>query len=178
MQELYEWIRQNRITEVECLIPDMTGNARGKIVPASKFCNESGMRLPEGIFVTTVTGDWPDDISTIDPAEIDMVLKPDFSTARMVPWASEPTALIIHDCFDQQGDPVSLSPRNLLKRILKLYSDRGWEPIIAPELEFYLVKSNTDPDYPLEPPIGRSGRAETARQSYSIDAVNEFDPLV
>lgn len=177
MQKLYEWIRENRITEVECLIPDMTGNARGKIVPASKFCNESGMRLPEGIFVTTVTGDWPDDISTIDPAEIDMVLKPDFSTARMVPWASEPTALIIHDCFDQQGDPVSLSPRNLLKRILKLYSDRGWEPIIAPELEFYLVKSNTDPDYPLEPPIGRSGRAETARQSYSIDAVNEFDPL-
>jgi glutamine synthetase len=30
---------------------------------------------------------------------------------------------------------------------------------------------------PLKPPIGRSGRAETSRQAYSIDAVNEFDPL-
>jgi glutamine synthetase len=30
---------------------------------------------------------------------------------------------------------------------------------------------------PLKPPIGRSGRSETSRQAYSIDAVNEFDPL-
>ena len=30
---------------------------------------------------------------------------------------------------------------------------------------------------PLTPPIGRSGRAETVRRAYSIDAVNEFDPL-
>ncbi|PWF39924.1 glutamine synthetase family protein, partial [Massilia glaciei] len=36
---------------------------------------------------------------------------------------------------------------------------------------------NIDPDLPLKPPIGRSGRAETSRQIYSIDAVNEFDPL-
>ena len=44
-------------------------------------------------------------------------------------------------------------------------------------MEFFLVKVNPDPDYPLEPPIGRSGRPETARQAYGIDAVNEFDPL-
>jgi glutamine synthetase len=49
--------------------------------------------------------------------------------------------------------------------------------VVAPELEFYLCKKNLDPDYPLEPPIGRSGRAETGRQSYGIDAVNEFDPI-
>ena len=54
---------------------------------------------------------------------------------------------------------------------------KGWDPVVAPELEFYLVDRNTDPDMPLKPPIGRSGRAETSRQAYSIDAVNEFDPL-
>jgi len=48
---------------------------------------------------------------------------------------------------------------------------------VAPEVEFYLVARNTDPDVPLKPPIGRSGRSETSRQAYSIDAVNEFDPL-
>jgi glutamine synthetase len=30
----------------------------------------------------------------------------------------------------------------------------------------------------LSPPIGRSGRREAGRQSYSIDAVNEFEPIV
>jgi glutamine synthetase len=58
-----------------------------------------------------------------------------------------------------------------------LYAAKGWKPVVAPELEFYLVARNTDPDMPLKPPIGRSGRAETSRQAYSIDAVNEFDPL-
>jgi len=61
--------------------------------------------------------------------------------------------------------------------VCDLYAAKGWKPVVAPELEFYLVARNTDPDMPLKPPIGRSGRAETSRQAYSIDAVNEFDPL-
>ena len=40
-----------------------------------------------------------------------------------------------------------------------------------------VIDFHTDPDVPLKPPVGRSGRAETSRQAYSIDAVNEFDPL-
>ena len=68
-------------------------------------------------------------------------------------------------------------PRSVLRRVCDLYDQRGWEPVVAPELEFYLVERNTDPDFPLKPPIGRSGRSETSRQAYSIDAVNEFDPL-
>jgi glutamine synthetase len=70
-----------------------------------------------------------------------------------------------------------MSPRYVLRRVLDLYAARGWKPVVAPELEFFLVEPNTDADYPLKPPIGRSGRPETGRQSYSIAAVNEFDPL-
>ena len=61
--------------------------------------------------------------------------------------------------------------------MLALYAERGWRPVVAPEMEFYLVAVNTDPDYPLEPPTGASGRPETGRQAYGIDALNEFDPL-
>ena len=104
-------------------------------------------------------------------------LKPDASTVRRVPFASDPTAVIIHDCYHFDGKPVSVSPRQVLRRVLNLYKRQGWEPVVAPEVEFYLVKPNTDPDYPLEPPIGRSGRSESGRQSFSIDAVNEFDNL-
>jgi glutamine synthetase len=70
-----------------------------------------------------------------------------------------------------------MAPRHVLRHVLELYAQRGWEPVIAPELEFYLIEPNIDADYPLKPPIGRSGRAEPGRQSYSIAAVNEFDPL-
>ena len=75
------------------------------------------------------------------------------------------------------GRRVAMAPRNVLRHVLELYAQRGWDPVVAPELEFYLVEPNLDADYPLKPPVGRSGRAEPGRQSYSIAAVNEFDPL-
>ena len=56
---LRRWLKERRITEVECLVPDITGNARGKIIPADKFSHDYGTRLPEGIFATTVTGRRP-----------------------------------------------------------------------------------------------------------------------
>ncbi len=72
---LKRWLRENRITEVECLVPDMTGNARGKIIPATKFSHDFGTRLPEGIFATTVTGEYIDEYDQIvSPSDSDMYL--------------------------------------------------------------------------------------------------------
>ena len=176
---LLRWLKDRRITEVECLVPDITGIARGKIIPADKFSHDYGTRLPEGIFATTVTGDYPDDYYELtSPSDSDMVLRPDPETVRMVPWATDPTAQIIHDCYTKNGQPHELAPRNVLRRVLDAYTELGLRPVVAPELEFFLVQKNTDPDFPLLPPAGRSGRPETARQSYSIDAVNEFDPIL
>jgi glutamine synthetase len=172
-----QFLKDHGISEVEAIIPDMAGVARGKVVPAEKYMEEEGMRLPESIFLQTVTGEYPADDSAINPSEIDIVLKADPNTIRVVPWAAEPTAQVIHDCFYGDGRPVPMAPRYVLRRVLDLYATHGWEPVIAPELEFFLVEPNIDSDYPLKPPIGRSGRPEIGRQSYSIAAVNEFDPL-
>jgi glutamine synthetase len=176
--DIQQFFRDHGISEVEAIIPDMAGIARGKIMPAEKFAEDGGMRLPESVFLQTVTGDYP--INTGDamnPAEIDIILKADSKTVRRVPWAAEPTAQVIHDCFYSDGRRVAMAPRNVLRHVLELYAQRGWEPVVAPELEFYLIEPNLDADYPLKPPVGRSGRAEPGRQSYSIAAVNEFDPL-
>ena len=179
MSNFADWIKARGITEVECLVPDMSGVARGKIVPAHKFVSIAetrGLRLPESIFVQTVTGDYPEeDVTSV--ANGDITLAPDPDTLRLVPWYDEPTACVISDCLYLDGKPVGMAPRQVLKRVLELYRGKGWQPVVAPELEFFLVKPNTDSDYPLEPPIGRSGRAETGRPAYGVDAVNEFDPL-
>lgn len=72
----------------------------------------------------------------------------------------------------------SYTPRNVLKNVLSLYKEKGWKPVVAPEIEFYLVAMNDDPDYPLHPPKGRSGRSIVGGQSYSIAGINEFDELI
>jgi glutamine synthetase len=177
MSDIQQFLKDHAITEVEAIIPDMAGVARGKIMPAEKYAEDEGMRLPESIFLQTVTGEYPQDDTSIHPSEIDIDLVGDARTIRVVPWAAEPTAQVIHDCYYDDGRPVPMSPRFVLRRVLELYAARGWKPVVAPELEFFLVEPNTDPDYPLKPPVGRSGRPEVGRQAYSIAAVNEFDPL-
>ncbi|MFP5518091.1 MAG: glutamine synthetase, partial [Alphaproteobacteria bacterium] len=147
-----DFIKKNRITEVECLVPDMSGIARGKIVPAEKFLRilrDRGLRLPEAIFVQTVTGEFPDDEDITSDENSDIYMIPDERTIRFVPWYNEPTAQVITDCVYADGRPVDVSPRHVLKRILALYEERGWKPMVAPELEFFLVQVNKDPDYPL-----------------------------
>ncbi|MFN0262512.1 glutamine synthetase family protein [Tepidamorphus sp. 3E244] len=179
VDEARAWLRARRTSEVECIVPDQSGVARGKLMPVSKFFSSDGMNMPQSIFYQTISGDYPElnDIATIDPADGDYVFKPDFSTLTMVPWETDPTAQIIHDAFHRDGRAVDIAPRQVLRKVVKLFEGRGWKPIVAPEIEFYLVKPNTDPDYPLEPPVGRSGRPEVGRKSFSISAVNEFDPL-
>jgi glutamine synthetase len=174
-----DWLKRHKISEVEVLVPDMTGSARGKFIPAHQFLGRGNPRLPESIMIQSVTGEYSDTHwDYVEPTDADMILKPDASTMRVVPWAREPTAQIIHDCFTMDGQPHPLATRNILRKVLSLFENDGLSPIVAPEVEFYLVSKNLDPDYELSPPPGRSGRNESSRLSYSIDAVAEFEDFV
>jgi glutamine synthetase len=172
-----DFLIQHRIHEVECVIPDMTGIARGKILPRDLFLAAGEMRLPKSVLLNTVNGQQPDNGPFVGDTDPDMVCVPDASTVRIVPWAAEPVAVVIHDCQEWDGSPVQISPRGVLRRVLQQYAERGWTPVVAPEMEFYLVARNQNPHEPLQPPLGRTGKPEAGRQSYSIDAVNDFDPF-
>ncbi len=167
-----------RLDEVECIISDLPGIARGKAVPASKFAKQSYFHLPDSIFYQTITGDWGEAAGEDGFIERDMILKPDFSTASAAPWTGDWTLQVIHDAFDRDGEPIPFSPRNVLKRVVKMYQDKGWKPVVAPEMEFFLVAPNVDPAQGIKPMMGRSGRPAAARQAYSMTAVDEFGPVI
>ena len=152
--------------------------ARGKAMPAKKFNPGHVVRLPVSIFYQTISGtDVQMDIDN-QWAEGDLVLQPDMSTAKAAPWAKEPTLQVIHDLYSRDGVPASFAPRQVLKNVVERYAERGWAPVISPELEFYLIKPNTDPNEPIEAPMGRTGRRRTSRQSYSMSAVDDYGPVI
>ncbi|MEJ6392303.1 glutamine synthetase family protein [Gymnodinialimonas sp. 2305UL16-5] len=165
------------LDEVECIVSDLAGVARGKAMPGAKFAKQSQFYLPNSIFFQTITGDWADAVAE-GFTEPDMILTPDWDTAIPAPWTADWTLQVIHDIADQSGQPVPFAPRNVLKRVVDLYQARGWRPIVAPEMEFYLVAPNTDPAREIEPPMGRSGRRAAARQAYSMSAVDEYGPII
>ncbi len=165
------------LDEVECIVADLAGVARGKAMPGPKFARQTQFYLPNSIFFQTITGDWADPPEG-GFTEPDMVLTPDFDTALPAPWTADWTLLVIHDIHDQSGAPVAFAPRNVLKHVVAQYNARGLNPIVAPEMEFYLVAPNTDPAREIEPPMGRSGRRAAARQAYSMSAVDEYGPVI
>ena len=172
------YLEGRRLDEVECVISDLPGIARGKAVPASKFAKTDYFHLPDSIFYQTITGDWADAADEDGWIEKDMTLRPDMSTATAAPWTGDWTLQVIHDAYDRHDQPIPYSPRNVLKRVVQLYRDRGWKPVVAPEMEFFLVARNIDPAKEIEPMMGRSGRPAAARQAYSMTAVDEFGPVI
>jgi glutamine synthetase len=180
--KLTTWIADHGVTEIECIVPDMNGVQRGKVLPARKFLSgvkDGSLRIPGSVFSVTINGEYPENIGHIVPVfDPDQVMVPDPDTICEAPGFKTPTAYVIADTFDGQGKPVEIAPRMILKKVIKLFTDRGWKPVVAPEVEFYLVSRNIDPDFPLVPPAGRSGRPETASQPYGLEALNEFEAII
>ena len=178
--EARAWLEWRGIEDIECITPDQAGVARGKMMPSKKFTSNTSLALPSAVFMTTISGGYPEDGNGFHYPEDDGDLKlvPDLSTLSEVPWETDPTAQVICDLVHQDGRNVDFTPRNLLKHVLTAYAERGLKPVVAPEIEFYLVRKNPDPDYPLTPPVGRSGRPIGGGAGYSIAGVNEFDELI
>lgn len=178
-EAFHNWLDGRRVDDVECVMADIAGTSRGKAMPARKFARADAMYLPTSIFYQTITGEYVDLEDMPDQwTESDLVLIPDFSAATAVPWSADVTLQVIHDLHNQDGSPVSMAPRNVLKKVVAAYASHDWLPVVAPELEFYLTKPNIDPNLPVEPPIGRTGRQGIARQAYSMSAVEEYGPVI
>lgn len=176
-QAARDYIAGRRVDEVECIVGDIAGVARGKAMPASKFAKQKSFFLPNSIFLQTITGEWADN-PLGDFTEPDMTLVPDFSTTVASPWANDPTLQVIHDVIDADGEMVMTAPRNVLKRVMSLFEAEGLVPVVAPEMEFFLVARNIDPNMPVIPPMGRSGRRAAAKQAYSLSAVDEYGKVI
>ena len=84
-EQIIDWLKAHQITEVECLISDMAGIPRGKILPVNKYIEglkSGGQRLPEYVFGQTVMGDYED--SEVLHARVgDVVLRPDEGAAYL-----------------------------------------------------------------------------------------------
>jgi glutamine synthetase len=133
-----EWLGERNVESVEMIVSDMAGTARGKIQPAAQV-QAKDISLPIAIFAQSVNGAFYMPKENIE--DKDMNLRPDVQTVRLVPWATEPTASVIMDCYDMAGHSVEVSPRAVLKRVVEKFAGRDWTPIVAPEVEFYLTRA-------------------------------------
>lgn len=76
---------------------------------------------------------------------------------------------------DEDGAPFDVEPRNVLNRLWQQLRQRGLFPVVAVELEFYLLDRQRDAEGYLQPPCapGTDDR-NTQSRVYSVDNLNHF----
>lgn len=175
-EQLAAFFNQHGVRDVECIFPDMSGYPRGKLMPAASFAAGTELRICQAIPMQAITGEYS--YNPVFPdSDPDVRMVPDHATLTLAPWASLPRAVVVHDCLELNGELCQFAPRSTLKKVLARYAARGWRPVVAPEIEFYLTAANTDPAQALEPPAVRGGRAEVGQSAFSLNMLNELAPF-
>ena len=138
-------IDEDKIEFVKVGAADIEGVYRGKRV-ASSFFRSS---LSDGFAQCDVLFGWdiaenvlPNlKVSNWERGFADIVMKPDLSTLAVVPW-EEHVASCICDLWTEHGEPVSVSPRYVLGKVVERAREMGYETMAAAELEFRFFREN------------------------------------
>ena len=172
-------IPESLTKRIDLLITDANGVPRGKTLEAEAIDEAYLPRMAEAVLFQCIHGNYAEEtMDAFNPKDEDLVLSPDWSTYRPIPWKEEDIGQVICEALDKDGEPLPYDCRNVLKRVLARYEALGLTPIIAPEIEFYLLSAPKRGDRELEPGSGFDGSDEFGGEAFSFDALDRYGPFV
>ncbi|TCO81930.1 glutamate--putrescine ligase [Plasticicumulans lactativorans] len=163
----------------ELLIPDTNGVIRGKWVPRSAVQRafEGGIRLPSSVFAIDIWGNDVHDSGLVyETGDRDALCIPVPGTLKPVPWLHRPTAQALMAMYEPDGQPFFGDPSNVLEAIMARFEALGLTPVVATELEFYLLDRDTAGDGTPQPPVSPLGGGRSwSSQVYGIEELHAFE---
>ncbi|MGE8499361.1 MAG: glutamine synthetase family protein [Pseudomonas sp.] len=140
------------------------------------FLEGRRLQLARGVLLQCIMGGYPP-VRFYGSDDGDLVLNAEPTQVHRLPWSDSPRALAICDADELAGGHSGLSTRGLLKRIVARYAARGWQPVVATELEFFIFAPNPDPQQAFRPPLGLDGRREDGGSAFSVSSNNGLRPF-
>lgn len=171
------WLRKNpQVRTIRVAASDLNGQARGKRVPV-RFADkilDGGTRFPLSVLNLDIWGEDIDNSPLVfEAGDADGVLMPTDRGFVPMPWLEAPSALLPLWMFRETGEPYEGDPRQALNTVVKRYKARGLTPVVAMELEFFLIDDSTrNLQVPASP---RSGKRRKAGEILSIRLIDQFD---
>lgn len=163
---------------VDLLLPDMNGLLRGKRISrdALEKVYVDGVCLPMSLIATDITGNTVEETGLgYDIGDEDRICRPVAGSLRQVPWSPRPMAQVLLAMEDAQGGVFEGNPREVLQHVLARYTALGLKPVVAVELEFYLLDrelgSDGRPQTTLNPNTGERNRST---QVYYMEDLNDY----
>jgi len=183
MTELEAFLKKLPDTELlEIAAPDMNGILRGKRLQPEDFAKPfaaSGINYCASSVVMDTKGEAFDNIvygnEDGDPDVIGYAVA---GSLAPIPWAAVPSAQVLLELVDTDGTPYFLDPRNVLRNAAQPLADMGLHPVIATELEFYLLEHDGEEFCAKVGRIPGSRMAQSGLQFSSLDDLAEIDPFL
>ncbi|HRG15116.1 MAG TPA: glutamine synthetase family protein [Pseudomonadota bacterium] len=164
--------------QIDLILPDMNGLLRGKRVTRDALDKvyQNGVCLPMSLIGTDVTGNTVEETGLgYDIGDEDRICRPIPGTLRPIPWQGKPMAQCLIQMEDGKGGLFEANPREVLKRVVERYKARGLTPVVAVELEFYLLDAELTADGRPQTSINpATGRRNTTTQVYSMEDLNDY----
>lgn len=171
--------RYPRIHDVDLLIPDTNGLLRGKRVAVSALEKvfTQGINLPGSLFGADITGDTVEETGLgFSIGDADQLCLPVPGSLVPIPWSRGERGELLLAMYTLDREPFFADPRHVLARILeRLRTDFGLNPVVALELEFYLIDRARAPGAPPVPPTSpTTGLHESTTQVYGMQELDDY----
>jgi len=181
-QELDRYLEQYPETRfLEPLMPDINGILRGKRLSVGdfgkafgnglNFCGATNLMDTHGNTLESIPYGANDGDPDIKAMAVPGSLAP-------VPWAQAPTGQFLLEGTRLDGSPYPWDPRTILRQAMQPLYDLGLNPVLATELEFYLVEHDGEKFIPLVPRIPGSDLPQGGSQYAMIEDLYEFDDFI
>ncbi|MFM2070511.1 MAG: hypothetical protein RLZZ623_774 [Actinomycetota bacterium] len=147
--DLEDKIRRGEIDTVLMVFPDLQGRLVGKRTTGRFFLDQvadGGTENCDYLIACDMDNNPVPGyrFASYEQGYGDMLARADWDTVRITPWVDK-TAMIMCDLHDvHHGDLVEVAPRTILRRQVEKAAAKGFLPMVASEIEFYLFKDTYD----------------------------------
>ena len=176
-QEALAWLQARpEITSLRAAVCDLNGILRGKRVPVAQAGKvlEGATRMPYSIACLDI---WGEDVAgnplVFQQGDIDGRCEPTGRGFLPVNWLGSPTALLPLWMLAEDGTPYLGDPRRALAAVCERYRALGLTPVVATELEFYLVDTSGEVPTPPKSPV--THKLLDGDGALSIDDLDHFE---
>nr|WP_312231028.1 glutamine synthetase family protein [Pseudomonas sp.] len=170
------------VRSIELMLIDANGIPRGKLLHREELLAiyQNGRPLPSSILALTVQGEDVEATGLVwEVADADCWTYPLPGSLTLQPWRSTPTGQLQVSMHPTQGLPAApADPRHALVGVIERLKADGLHPVMAVELEFYLLDKQRDANGRPQPAVQMNGVRPEAPQVYGVYELEQVQPFL
>ena len=183
IQEAHDFLAQHpEVRLIELMLIDANGIPRGKLLHRDELLAvyENGRPLPSSILALTIQGEDVEESGLVwEVADADCWTYPIAGSLTLQPWRTQPTGQLQVSMHPTQGLPAApADPRHVLIRTINRLKADGYHPVMAVELEFYLLDKQPDANGRPQPARQMNGVRPQAPQVYGVSELEQLQPFL